>query len=153
MDQTFVIRFRNGKFMIGNKIIKIQCDNIVISNVVYVRTPGLWTLITKKNPKEYDEKDYERYKELIYETNMLYHDYDPRSSYPRDRLTKWKTILDPIWEDFKELYPPTTRMMMTMNTTVRVVVVFLLCICRKMIAVSAFILSSVMEYFSHHVHC
>ena len=88
--------------MIDNEIIKIQGNNIVIGNEVYVRTPGLWTLITEKNPKEYDEEDYERYKELIYETNVLYHDYDPRSSYPRATIsTKWKTILHPICEDFQ----------------------------------------------------
>ena len=52
--------------MIGNKIIKIQGDNIGLGNEVYVGTPGLWTLITEKNPKEYDEEDYERYKEVIY---------------------------------------------------------------------------------------
>ena len=74
--------------MIGNKIIKIQGDNIVIGNEVYVGTRGLWT---EKNPEEYDEGDYERYKELIYETNVLYCDYDPRSRYHRaDRSTKWK---------------------------------------------------------------
>ena len=61
MDKTFGIRFKNGNF----------------------GTPGLWTLITEKYPKEYDDEDYERYKELIYETNMLYRDHDTRSSYPR----------------------------------------------------------------------
>ena len=102
VDKTFGIRFKNGKFVIGNKIIKIQDDNIVIDNEVYVGTPDLWTLITEKNPKEYDEQDYERYKELIYKTNVLCRDYDPRSSYPRaNRSTKWKTIFLSVWEDFQ----------------------------------------------------
>ena len=57
VDKTFGIRFKNGKFLIDNKIIKIPSGNIVISNEVYVGTPSLWTLITEKNPKEYDEKD------------------------------------------------------------------------------------------------
>ena len=59
---TFGIRFKNAKFMIGNKIIKIQDDNIVIGNEVYIGAPGLWILITEKNPMEYAEIDYERYK-------------------------------------------------------------------------------------------
>ena len=41
VDKTFGIRFKSGKFMIGNKVIKIQGD---------IGTPGLWTLITEKNP-------------------------------------------------------------------------------------------------------
>ena len=39
VDKTFGIRFKNGKFVIGNKIIKIQGDNIVIGNEVYIETP------------------------------------------------------------------------------------------------------------------
>ena len=72
VDKTFGIRFKNGNFMIGDEIMKIQGDNIVIGNEVYIGTPGLWILIIEKNPKEYDEEDYERYKELIYEINVLY---------------------------------------------------------------------------------
>ena len=83
--------------MIGNKIIKIQGDNIFIGNEVCVGTLGMWTLITENNPMEYDEEDYERYKELLYETNALHRDHDPRSSYPRaNRSKKWTKILRPI---------------------------------------------------------
>ena len=82
VDKTFGILFKNGNFLIGNKIMKIQDDNIVIGNEVYIGTPDLWTLITENNPEGYGEEDYERY-------NVLYRDYDPRSSYPRaNRLMK-----------------------------------------------------------------
>ena len=40
VDKTFGIYYKNGKFMIGNKIIMIKGDNIVIGNEVYVGTPG-----------------------------------------------------------------------------------------------------------------
>ena len=54
------------------------------------------------SPKEYLFEDYERYKELLYQTNILYRDYDPRSSYPRvNKSRKWTKILRPIWEDFQ----------------------------------------------------
>ena len=55
VDKIFGTCFKNGNFMIGSKIMKIQGDNIVIGNEVYIGTPGLWTFITEKNPKEYDE--------------------------------------------------------------------------------------------------
>ena len=32
---------------------------------------GLWTLITEKNPREYDEKDYEKFKDLRKQCALL----------------------------------------------------------------------------------
>ena len=48
VDKTFGIRFKNGKFLIGNKIIKIQDHNFIIGNEIYVGTPDLWILINEK---------------------------------------------------------------------------------------------------------
>ena len=89
MDKMFGVRFKNGKFLIGKKIIKIQGDNIVIGNELYVGTPGLWTSITEKNRKEYNKKDYKRYKEFLLENNVI-----------TDRQ-KRKKILHPSWKDFQ----------------------------------------------------
>ena len=61
VDKTFGIRFKNGKFMIGNKIIKIQDDNIVIDNEVYIGTPGLHRdtgFVDFNHRKEYNDEDY-----------------------------------------------------------------------------------------------
>ena len=78
---TFGIRYDNGVPMIGGKVIKIDGDNIVIDDdgddEVYVGAPGLWSLTTDKVPKNYNERDLERYKELLHETSALYQDYDP----------------------------------------------------------------------------
>ena len=65
VNTTFGIRYDNGVPMIGGKVIKIDGDNIVIDDDddVYVGTPGLWSLITDKVPKNYDERDLERYKD------------------------------------------------------------------------------------------
>ena len=57
VDKTFGIRYEDGKPMIGDKRIDIVGDNIVIDDEVYIGTPGLWSLITDKTPREYDEKD------------------------------------------------------------------------------------------------
>ena len=43
--------------MIGDKLIDIVGDNIVIDDEVYIGIPGLWSLITEKTRKEYGEKD------------------------------------------------------------------------------------------------
>ena len=39
--------------MIGDKVIKIQGDNIEIDGEMYMCTPGLWASITGRNSKEY----------------------------------------------------------------------------------------------------
>ena len=85
-------------------MIKIDGDNIVNDDddEVYVGTPGLCSLITDKVPKNYDERDLERYKELLHETSALYQDYNPYNKYPRARRSKkWTNILGPIWNEFQ----------------------------------------------------
>ena len=105
VDTTFGIRYQDGNPMMGDKIVKIEGDNIVIGDEVYIGTPGLWALITDKIPptaKEYDAEDYERYKELLYETNVLHHHYEPANKYPRaNRSLKWQKLLGPIWHEFQ----------------------------------------------------
>ena len=102
LDKMFGFRLENDHFMIGDKAAHFQDDNIVIDGEVYVGTPGLWSLITDVKPKGYTEDDYERYKELLHETNVLRRNYDPDSSYPRSsKSKKWGKVLHQIWEDFK----------------------------------------------------
>ena len=67
IDTAFGIRYEDGDWMIGNKRIKIDGDDITINGDVYDGTPGLWSLIMDKVPKQYDNEDLERYKELPYE--------------------------------------------------------------------------------------
>ena len=92
MDKTLGIRYEDGKPMIGDKLIDIVGDNIVIDNKVYT---GLWNLNTDKTPKECNEKDNEKDNEW----------YMHRSNYPRDsKSQKWNVILCPIWDKFQEGY-------------------------------------------------
>ena len=104
VDRTFGIRFEDGKTMMGDEVINIDGDNIVVNGAVYKGTPGLWTLISSPNPKpyEYTQNDYKLYKELLYETNAMYRGYDSESNYPRaNKSKKWKKALHHIWEEFK----------------------------------------------------
>ena len=102
VDSTFGIRYENGIPMIGNKVIEIRGDDIIIDNEIYEGTSGLWSLITDKNPKKYDHQDLERYKELLYETSALHQHYDSENIYPRaSGSKKWNKILGPIWMEFK----------------------------------------------------
>ena len=102
IDTTFGIRFEDGDWMIGNKRIKINGDDITIDGEVYDGTPGLWSLITDKAPKQCDNEDLERYKELIYETSAMHQHYNSHDPYPRaSGGKKWTLILAPIWNEFE----------------------------------------------------
>lgn len=104
VDTTFGIRYENGPWMIGNKQIKFEGDDIKIDGEIYEGTDGLWSLITSKTPKNYTQTDLERYKELLHETSAMHQHYDSKSSYPRaSGGKKWTRILRPIWQEFESI--------------------------------------------------
>ena len=67
---NYGVRYESGKLMVRDKVINIEVDNIEIDGEIYMSTPGLRALIAERNLKEYSSGDYERYKELLYETNI-----------------------------------------------------------------------------------
>ena len=100
-DETFGIRKEEGKYKIGSENITIINNDIFMEdhNKMFKGTDGLWDLIMSKNPKKFNDKDYEKYKELMIITNAIHIDNDPNNPYPKGnhRGSKWKRILAPIW--------------------------------------------------------
>ena len=84
-------------------MLKIHGDRIILDKEVYVGTLSLGMLITDKRPKICTTENCEKYKELLHETNVIYHDYDPESSYLRaNRSMKWNKVLQPTESSRKE---------------------------------------------------
>ena len=105
IDTSFGINVENGQPVIGNTPIKIKNDDIIIYNNIYPGTEGLWELLTEKkvNLQDFDQNDIQEYMGILGDTNVLYKDYNPNSSYPRSNTSwKWKNILGPIWKKLKE---------------------------------------------------
>ena len=100
-DETFGIRKEEGKYYIGSKPIIIVNNDIFIEDInkMFKGTPGLWNLIMSKNPKNFTDKDYDNYKDLMIITNALHIDNNPNNPYPKGnhRGFKWTRILAPIW--------------------------------------------------------
>ena len=99
-DKTFGIRKEKGHHYIGNKHVIVDDNDIIIrkNGERFEGTPGLWELIMSKNPKNYTDKDYDNYKDLMIMTNALHHNYDEDNPYPRGSgSNKWKKLLSPIW--------------------------------------------------------
>jgi len=97
IDSYFGIqRMENGTLMMGNKIIQMDGNDIVVDDVKYNGTPGLWSLIMSMNPNGYSEEDLASYKELVHQTRVNQH---PRVLHARNRpysTNKWKNILKGI---------------------------------------------------------
>ena len=111
-DKIFGVRKINGHHYIGNKHVIIKNDNIFLPDGSgFIGTPGLWGLITSKDPDkdklDWNRNDKQLYDILMTKTNALHKNYNPNNPYPRSsKSNKWKNILGPIWnkEPSKEGY-------------------------------------------------
>ena len=107
-DKIYGLRDKNGKFYIGNKLAVIDNNDLIVGKYEYEGTPGLWELITSKNPdkSKYGEEDLEIYAKLLIRSNALRRNYDPDNKRPLSSPgNKWKKLLSPIWKNkhlFKE---------------------------------------------------
>ena len=87
--------------MIGSEPVIIKGDDIEVKGKYYRGSPGLWQLLTKKEPKEYTENDLRYYNDILVDTNALYQNNDPTSDKPKaSRSSKW-ALVKPFWLDLK----------------------------------------------------
>ena len=100
-DITFGIYKKKGDHYIGNTHVIVEDNNIIIAKTGerFEGTPGLWELITSKNPVGVDDKkDKDKYERLVIKTNTLHRYDDPDNPHPKaNRSDKWRYILGPIW--------------------------------------------------------
>ena len=103
-DKTFGVRKEGEHHYIGNKhVIITEDDDIIIKEGGdrFLGTPGLWGLITSKDPEkdsiDWDKDDIKNYERLIMKTNALHRGNDPNNPNPKSSKSgKWKMILGPI---------------------------------------------------------
>ena len=106
-DKTFGIRKEKGHHYIGNKHVIVDDNDIIISESgkKFKGTSGLWNLLMSKNPKNFTDKDYDNYEDLMIMTNALYRNNDENNPYPKGSgSTKWRKLLSPIWHKKKGGY-------------------------------------------------
>ena len=111
-DKIFRVHKRDGHHYIGDKHVIIHRDNIIVDNEKFKGTPGLWELITSKNPQNYNEEDCMNYENLMIMTNVLHRNNNPSNPYPKaSGSDKWKYILSPIWYNKKSrtIFPKKKR--------------------------------------------
>ena len=99
-DKTFGIRKEGIHHYIGNQHVIIKDNDIFLPkyNERFEGTSGLWELIMSKNPKNFTDKDYDDYDDLMVMTNALHRNNDEDNPHPKGSgSTKWKKLLSPIW--------------------------------------------------------
>ena len=104
-DETFGIRNEEGLSYIGNKQVIIVNNNIIVDDIKFKGTLGLWELLMSKNPNtlHVDDNDYNEYSKLMVKTNALHKDYNPKNPYPRsNRGNKWNLIKE-IWVNREDI--------------------------------------------------
>ena len=93
-DRVFGVHGDEEGLYIGDTRIHVNDNNIIVGEEEYTGTPGLWELITLKEPRVYDNKDYDNYAEIMINTNALKSD----SGKPKSNGgPKWKNLLSGIW--------------------------------------------------------
>ena len=99
-DKTFGIHKKEGHHYIGKTHVIVKDNDIFLPDYdeTFTGTPGLWELIMSNNPKNYTQRDYNDYEDLILMTNVLHRDFDENNPNPRgNRSYKWVNLLSPIW--------------------------------------------------------
>lgn len=89
------------KFFIGDSELKFVGPDILIQEVTYKGTPGLYELIFKKTPLGYKPKDADDYSDIIRRTNAIHKEnkFDAAiRKFPNDIRDKYDFIIKPRME-------------------------------------------------------
>lgn len=98
VDTTYGVRVDGDRWMIGDKPIEVDGDDIIINGKTYVGTRGLYELIFMNSPNEYiyDEIDLENYKSILLDTNVHRLGYSRMGKLRSSRGHKYKNIISSL---------------------------------------------------------
>lgn len=90
VDSTFGFRVEGDKWMLGDKEVEIDVDDLIINNKKYRGTRGLYELLFMSFPNEYiyDEQDMDNYKTILEDTNVHRSNYLPNGKLRSSRSHK-----------------------------------------------------------------
>ena len=84
----------NDHFVLGNKEVEIDDDNnIQVDGVKYKGNSGLWSLIMDISPSRYTNDDYEDYKRLVLQTDLINNPRGVQTNSKPERTNKYKNYL------------------------------------------------------------
>jgi len=100
IDKTFGLHDRNGEFEIGDTKVTLSGNDVIIGDTTYTGTPGLWELLTSKNPDSiiYTTDDLDNYTTILLSTNAI---INPKTDRPKSSSSdKYRNIVKPIYDQY-----------------------------------------------------
>ena len=90
----------------GTENVLIQDDNIIVGDVTYEGTEGLWSLIMDTKPKtaEFTNRDVDQYKELLKQTGVIFEPHNAGSKRRPRSSTKWKRTIEPLIMEDRDFF-------------------------------------------------
>ncbi|CAH1981674.1 unnamed protein product [Acanthoscelides obtectus] len=83
------------KLKLGNTPITLEESDIILDNIRYPGTPGLYELLFKKDPRGYKQTDLEHYMDMLKRTNAYRRNFDSNLQIQGVNTFKYKTIIRP----------------------------------------------------------
>ena len=67
-DHTFGLMSEDDCIFIGNALITFEGDDLFVDGTCYKGTPGLWELMVKKRPEDFEPEDLDAYEDILLQT-------------------------------------------------------------------------------------
>ena len=93
-------------YMIGDKTVDFDFNDIIIDSQKYKGTQGLWRLLTyNKTPDDhlFDQTDLENYSKILFDSNAIFKNNDPDTRKVKsNRSDKYVNLVKKIWDSRKD---------------------------------------------------
>lgn len=100
IDHTYGVRVEGDLWMIGDKQLEINGDDLIINGKQYKGTRGLYELVFMNIPNEYiySEEDLNDYANILQDTNVHRANYSSIGKVKSNRGKKYKNIISKIMD-------------------------------------------------------
>lgn len=97
-DLTTGVHFDHitNQHKLGKSVFEFNGPDIVIDNIRYKGTAGLYELIFKSHPHGYTKDDERRYQAILIQTHVHHRNYDPKQQVKGSKSFKYINVIRPL---------------------------------------------------------
>ena len=104
-DKYYGIQRKNEKYIMGNKEVEINGDELRIDDVTYNMNTGIWNLIMQNQPLDFSKEDFDIYQDIVRQTDVINHPLTKTSSDKPRRTRKYLDVLDMFINKGEGIFP------------------------------------------------
>lgn len=111
IDYNYGVRIEGNNWMIGDKNIEIDNDDLIVDGERFEGTRGLYELIFMKRPNDYvyDKNDLDKYGLILKKTNAHRRNHSASGQVKSNRGEKYKKIISLLIKHFPRTDPMSTN--------------------------------------------